>query len=184
MSLTAKALFALALAFLLLSVAADFLPVREASDLDHYRPYTGTAPWSVAHIRVGDPIERHAARLGPPSRDQAGKGGASRVVQWTSPGDLTLTLDAQGVIVEVFADSVTAGEETLVFAGMSRAEVERVLGRGSVRTATRPSGSGVISLGQEEVSKTLIYDNGGAVFEVTLVEDGVAHVRAFRPPGT
>ena len=181
---TAKAFFALALAFLLLSVAVDFLPVREASDLDHYRPYTGTAPWSIAHIRPGDPIERHATRLGPPSRDQGGASGAPRVVQWTSPRDLTLTLDARGEIVEVLADSVTAGEETLVSTGMSRAEVERVLGRGSLRTSTRPTGSGVISLGWTEVSKTLSYDNGGAVFEITLVKDGVAYVRAFRQPRT
>ncbi len=180
MSPTARALFGLALLFLLLSVATDLLPSREASDLDAYRPHVGTAPWTAARVRPGDSFDRHATRLGPPTRDPGKPGEAPRVVQWTAPRDLTLTLDAQGQVTEVLGDDVTAGDEVLVHTGMTLAEVQRVLGRGSLRISTRPTGSGVISIGRSEVSRTLTYDNGGVTFEITFTEDSVRYVRAFK----
>lgn len=176
MSLTAKFLFGLALIFLVLSVAVDFLPVREATDLDQFKAYTGTEPWAVSNVRPGERLEKHQSRLGAPERDIDMKPG--HVIRWTSPRDITLTVSPIGEITEVLSDSITVLDKPIVSSSMSRAEIERVLGRGQVRTERRPSGSGVITLGYEEVSKTLIYENQGVRFELNLQQDSLRYVRA------
>ena len=178
MSFIAKSLFALALVFLLLSVALEFVPARQASDLDQFERYAGSAPWAVGGIRPGDASAPHLAKLGPPERDTDMKPG--RVLRWSRPEDLTLSVTSDGEIVEVLGQSLTAAGKTLVHAGLSQAEIERVLGRGKVTRSTRPTGSGVISLGSTEVARILTYENGEVRFEITLEEDRVKHVRAVK----
>lgn len=180
MSLTAKSLLGLALLFLLMSVAMEFVPVREASDLDQYQRYEGTEPWAVAKVRPGDALSAHLPRLGAPDQDRPSSSG--RGVEWTSPSDLKLTLNKDGEIFDVWGRSLTAGQTTLISTGLSQAEVERILGPGKVQRSTQP-GSGVISLGSREVGRTLSYENGGVRFEITLEEDMVKYVRAVKTAG-
>ena len=178
MSLAARSLFGLALVFLLLSLAFEFMPAREASDLDQFQRYSGTDPWAVGGVRPGDMLAQHQGRLGSPERDTDAKPG--RVLRWSRPEDLTLSIDPLGEVVEVMGQSVTVAGKTLVYAGLSQAEVERILGRGKVTRSTRPTGSGVISTGSTEVARILTCENGGVRFEITLEEDRVKHVRAVR----
>ena len=171
-------LVGLALAFLLISVVLRFGLTREASDLDRHQLYAGRDPWAVQKVRPGDRLTQHQARLGAPQKDLGSNGG--RVIQWTSPSELTLTVNEDGEIVDVWGRSLTAGDSTLIDTGLSEEEVARILGRGKVQKSTRPSGSGVISLGTVEVSRTLTYDDGGVRFEITLEEDQVKYVRAVK----
>ena len=172
------ALLGLALALLSISVVLRFGLTREASDLDQHQLYAGTDPWAVQKVRPGDRLTQHQARLGAPQKDLGSDG--RRVVQWTSPSELMLTVNADGEIVEVWGRSLTAGDSTLIDTGLSEEEVARILGRGKVQKSTRPSGSGVISLGSVEMSRTMTYDDGGVRFEITLEEDQVKYVRAVR----
>jgi hypothetical protein len=178
MSLAAKALFTLALIFLLLSLGLDYAPMREAPDLDRFQRYSGTDPWAIAGIRPGDTLAQHRRRLGPPVKDTDMK--SVSVLGWSRPEELSLTVSPEGEVVDVWGRSVTAGGNTLVYTGLSQAEVERILGRGKVLRSTRPTGSGVISLGSTEVGRILTYENGGVRFEVTLEENQVKHVRAVK----
>jgi len=178
MSLVPKLLFGLALVFLLLSAAQQFVPTRQASDLDRFERYAGAEPWAVASIRPGELLTRHESRLGLPERDRPSSSG--RTLQWTSPGDLSLTVNQEGEILDVWGRSLSAGKTTLISTGLSQAEVERILGRGKVQTSTQPSGTGVISLGSREIGRTLSYENGGVRFEITLEEDQVKYVRAVK----
>lgn len=178
MSLLQRTLFGLALAFLLMSAAMEFAPVREGSDLDQYQRYAGTEPWAVAKVRPGDVLTAHLARLGPPDQDRTSSSG--RGVEWTSPSDLRLTVNKDGEISDVWGRSLTAGGTTLISTGLSQKEVECILGRGRVQTSTQPTGSGVISLGSREVGRTLSYESEGVRFEITLEEDQVKYVRAVK----
>ena len=170
------ALVGLALAFLSISVVLRFGLTRDASDLDQHQRYRGSDRWAVQKVRPGDRLTQHQARLGVPQKDLDG----GRVIQWTSPSELTLTVNEGGEIVDVWGRSLTAGDSTLIDTGLSEAEVTRILGRGKVQKSTRPSGSGVISLGSVEVSRTMTYDDGGVRFEITLEEDQVKYVRAVK----
>ncbi len=178
MSPLARSLLGLALVFLLLSLAFDLMPAREASDSDAFQRYSGTEPWAVAGVRPGEKLAQHRARLGQPERATDSRPG--RVLRWSRPEDLTLSVDPLDGVVEVLGPSVTVPGKTLVYPGLSQAEVERVLGRGKVTRSTRPTGSGVISIGSTEVARILTYENGGVRFEITLEEDGVKHVRAVK----
>jgi hypothetical protein len=123
------ALFGLALAFLSISVVLRFGLTRQASDLDQHQLYAGRDPWAVQKVRPGDRLTQHQARLGVPQKDLGSKGG--RVIQWTSPSELTLTVNEDGEIVDVWGRSLTAGDSTLIDTGLSQAEVTRILGRGT-----------------------------------------------------
>ena len=172
------ALFGLTLAFLLVFVLLRFGLMRDASDLDQHPRYRGGDHWAVQKIRPGDRLTQHQARLGAPQKDLSSNG--EHVIQWTSPSELTLTVNEDGEIVDVWGRSLTAGDSTLIDTGLSEAEVTRILGRGKVQKSTRPSGSGVISLGSVEVSRTMTYDDRGVRFEITLEEDQVKYVRAVK----
>ena len=171
------ALFGLALAFLSISVVLRFGLMHGASDLDQHQLYAGRDPWAVQKVRPGDRLTQHQARLGAPERDLASKG--ERVIQWTSPSELTLTVNEDGEIVEAWGRSLTAGDATLIDTGLSEAEVTRILGRGKVQRSTRPSGS-VISIGSVQVSTIMTFDDREVRFEITLEEDQVKHVRAVK----
>jgi hypothetical protein len=178
MSRARTALFGLALAFLSISAVLRFGLTRDASDLDQHQLYAGSDPWAVQKVRPGDRLTQHQARLGAPEKDLVSNGG--RVIQWTSPSQLTLAVNEDGEIVEAWGRSLTAGDSTLIDTGLSEAEVTRILGRGKVQKSTRPSGSGVISLGRVEISRTMTYDDREVRFEITLEEDQVKHVRAVK----
>jgi len=170
-------LVGLALAFLLISVVLRFGSTREASDLDQHQLYAGRDPWAVQKVRPGDRLTQHQARLGAPQKDLGSNGG--RVIQWTSPSELMLTVNEDGEIVDVWGRSLTAGDSTLIDTGLSEAEVTRILGRGKVQRSTRPSGS-VISIGSVQVSTIMTFDDREVRFEITLEEDQVKHVRALK----
>lgn len=181
MSLTARSLFALAAFFLLLSFVFELAPARESSDLDQFQRYTGNDPWTLGGVRPGDSLAAHEARLGPP--EPSGGGTPGGVLRWSRPEELSLVADPLAGVVEVFGQTLKAGGKTLVYPGLSQAEVERILGRGKVTRSTRPTGSGVISIGSKEVARILTYDNGGVRFEITLEEDQVRHIRAVKANG-
>ena len=174
MPVISKAFFAVALILLLISVAVDFLPTRQATDLTGYTRYQGTAPWEVQQVRPGGRLSDQEVRLGPPDRTHEQYN--VRTLQWTSR-DLTVTANKDGVITEVLGRTLTAGADQIAHEGLGQAEVEQILGPARVKRSFMP-GSGVISIGFKESGRTLGYDNGGVRFEFEVREDQVRYIRA------
>lgn len=153
---------------------------REASDAtlssDNVR-YRGTAPWAVDDIRPGQTLEEIKRIRGEP-RDQIGTT-ARPTFRWPPPRDTSVTFDSTGRAVDVFGSTVTAEGRTLVTRGMDAAAIQQVLGKGRVSRHSRPTGSGVISIGQTTTGFSVSYENGGAGFEIATAGETPGWVRAM-----
>jgi hypothetical protein len=160
-----------AIAVALLGAAACY---REVSGDPQYARFAGDQLLAVRGVRPGLTAEEVVQLWGDPSDKTPSMG--VEVWKWTRAADTSVTVDAEGRVVEVFGSELSAGGRTLVWAGASEAEVGQILGRGKVSEHRQPSGY-VISVGSKLVGKTLTYVDRGVRVEITLVQDGVRSVR-------
>lgn len=150
---------------------------REATDSTGVSRYTGTAPWTIDGIRPGQSLDDARRLLGEPRDIRESMG--QRVVRWSS-SETIVTTNTAGEILEIWGRSLSAGGQSLVQTGLSEAQVAQVLGRGKSTRLSTPSGF-VISFGSKTTGHIFTYRNDGVTFEITVKEDSVQHVRAFRP---
>jgi hypothetical protein len=146
------------------------------------RPYTGTAPLTIRGVSPGQSAEAVVALLGSPERrGPAGYGRES--LQWQRFSDMVVTVDTKTHrVTEVLGNRLDAGGESVISSGMNEADVRAVLGKPAKSHGHyRPSGSGVISLGQKRIGASLSYRRDGNDAEITLNDDSVAYIR-LRPP--
>lgn len=168
----------LAAALALLAPTACYREATDASAaITHPRShYTGTAPWTIDGVRPGQTFDEVKLLLGEPRdlRESYGQ----RFARW-GPRDTAVSFDKSGRVTDVMGSTVKAGEQTIVSSGASEDEVAQILGPGKVQKSHRPKGSGVISLGREHTSTTLVYDNAGVRFELCVWGEAAGHYRAY-----
>lgn len=169
---------------LLLAASAALLALpacyREATDASFptQARYTGTAPWTIDGVRPGQTFDEVKRLLGEP-RDLCESYG-QRFARW-GPREIAVSFDKAGRVTDVMGSSMKAGDQTIVQSGASEDEVAQILGPGKVQKSHRPKGSGVISLGREHTSTTLIYENAGVRFEFCVWGEAAGHYRACVP---
>lgn len=154
----------LAAGLLLLFAAGCFKTVSDETAMPALPRYTGTAPWGIDGLRPGQTRADAIKLFGEPREERETP--SYRFLSWSTRNTM-VTVDKEGIITEVYGHSVTA-EGRVLISSASEAEATQVLGPGKVQKRSRPKGSGVISLGQEHVGTTLIYDNGGVQFELPV----------------
>ena len=169
------------LAALLLLASLGGCTRKVTEPASFYGPYTGTAPLTIRGVSPGQTADAVVGLLGSPERrSTAGYGRES--LQWQRFSDMVVTVDTKtGRVTEVLGSQLDASGEPVISAGMNEADVRAVLGKPSKSQGHyRPSGSGVISLGQKRVGGSLSYRRDGNDAEITLNEDSVAYIR-LRP---
>ncbi|HAV60820.1 MAG TPA: hypothetical protein DCY13_00450 [Verrucomicrobiales bacterium] len=152
---------------------------QEVSDAPQHPTYDGAAPLTVNGVRPGMTIAEVVGVLGEPVRTTGRTN--QPVLNWTQPAQIAVTFDGAGRAEDIFGTSLKVPDRVLVWRGASEAEVVQILGKPDRRAkSTRPTGSGVISIGSEVVGVTLTYRFGDARFEIYLNEDAVSSVRVIK----
>ena len=156
---------------------------REATSYSEYAPYKGAAPLTIRGVWPGQEAAAVISLLGAPDRrDSAGVG--RETLQWQRFSDMAVTVDTSaGRVTEVLGNLLTAGSDPVIEPEMSEADVRQVLGKPvKDQSHSRPSGSGVISLGRTQTGRTLWYRRDGRTIEISVQKDRVAYLCLRLPP--
>lgn len=143
-------------------------------------PLPGTG-WSIGGVVLRESVEDVKARLGPPD-EQLGPPD-SRVLKFRH-GDVVITTDAAGRVMQVWSRTLMQGSETRVSGGESEEEVRSTLGDTRTEKHYRPKGSGVINTGYVHDSTTFRYRWGADELQVYLYEGTVRAITSSVAPGS
>ena len=169
-------------AALLLVVLGGCNKVKKATEFSEYAPYTSRAPLTIRGVWPGQNTTEVISLLGPPDERTAPEYGPE-CLQWKRFKLMAVILDkAGGRVTEVLGDVLTSGDDSVIDKGMSEADVQVVLGK-PVRDQihSRPSGSGVISVGTERWGRTFWYRRDEQTIEISVQELRVAYIRLSLP---
>jgi hypothetical protein len=152
--------------------------MQQAGDQESYLPrYTGSAPWTINGARPGMTLDEVRQKRGEPTRF-FGTPPTSYSWESTSWRTLSVTVDANGRIVQVSGNALMAGDQTILSGSVSDADVKAVLGAGDVTSSTQP-GSFVIPTSGKVVGTHHRYRNGNVTFAFSLTkEQGLRSITA------
>jgi hypothetical protein len=141
---------------------------QEADDREMvYTRYTGTAAWTIDGARPGMTLAELKLLLGPPA-DSSGDPPTS--VSWGYPSQgLTVNVDANGRVTQVWGKTLKAGDVTVLGGGVSDAEIKGVLGKGESKSMTQ-SGSFVLPTPGKTVGAEHFYRNGDVRFRFIVMK--------------
>jgi hypothetical protein len=135
-------------------------------------------PWTIRGLRIGMTPGEAERIMGPPTRSNTSYGRTT-----TSWNDIGVTFDTAGKAVDILGDRLNAPTGAIIVQqGASEAEVVGRLGKGSVKGAYQPSGSGVISCGMNRVGAEHRYEDATTIYTVGVREDRLTFVRAESRP--
>lgn len=133
-----------------------------------------TPPWTIGGAKPGMTAAEVERVLGPPTASRTSYNRTTSAWQ-----EISVTFDPSGRAVDVFGDRLTsAAGQTLLQRGASEEEVVGRIGPGSLKSAYRPSGSGVISCSMQRTGGSRRYEDATTVYTVSIYEDRLASVRA------
>jgi hypothetical protein len=141
-----------------------------------YPRISSPGPWEVDGVRPGQTLDEIKRLRGEPG-GQIGHG-PRPTFRWPAPLETTVTFDQGGRAIDIYGTTLTSGGRTWVDAGLEQRAIEHVLGKGRVEQHSRPSGSGVISVGRTVLGRSVSYENHGSVFEIHANTTQVTAVRA------
>jgi hypothetical protein len=144
--------------------------MQQATDQESYLPrYTGNAPWTINGARPGMTLDELRQKHGEPTRS-FGTPPTSYSWESTSWRTLSVTVDANGRIVQVSGNALMAGDQTILSGSVSDADVKAVLGAGDISKSTQ-AGSFVIPTPGKVVGSHHSYRNGNVTFGFSLTKE-------------
>ena len=152
--------------------------MQQATDQESYLPrYTGNTPWTINGARPGMTLDELRQKHGEPTRS-FGTPPTNYSWESTSWRTLSVSVDANGRIVQVSGNALMAGDQTILSGSVSDADVKAVLGAGDVSSSTQP-GSFVIPTPGKVVGTHHRYRNGNVTFGFSLTkEQGLRDITA------